>query len=95
MLGATGSAHAARAKASSRRMSSQWTTATTASCEKDFLEPDRLSPWRSWHAIHGMENLIAYLEANPYSNSHKAAVITSAHKTIQELRAAMVTPWCR
>jgi hypothetical protein len=55
-----------------------------------FLESQQLSDPRALRAIHEMENLIAYLEANPYYyGGHKEAAIAKARATIDHLRAAM------
>ena len=50
----------------------------------------QLSDTRALRAIHELENLIAYLEANPsYYGGHKEAAIAKARATIEHLRAAM------
>jgi hypothetical protein len=38
----------------------------SSAARAQFPEPQELSDWRAMRAIHEMENLIAYLEANPY-----------------------------
>ena len=58
-----------------------------------FVESHEISPWRAYRAIHELEDLIAYLEANPYHyGGYKDATIAAARATIQDLRAAMGTP---
>lgn len=57
-----------------------------------FVEPlpRPISEFRAYRAIHSLENLIAYLEANPDSyGGRKEATIASARATIDNLRAAM------
>ncbi|MGP0088788.1 MAG: hypothetical protein ACLPKB_02340 [Xanthobacteraceae bacterium] len=55
-----------------------------------FLESQQLSDPRALRAIHELQNLIAYLEANPYYyGGHKEAAIAKARATIDHLRAAM------
>jgi hypothetical protein len=62
----------------------------SSAARAQFLEPQELSDWRAMRAIHEMENLIAYLEANPYYyGGHKEAAIAKARATIDHLRAAM------
>ena len=58
--------------------------------QAQFVESHEISPLRSYQAIHKLENLIAYLEANPYHyGGYKDATIAAARATIQNLRAAM------
>jgi hypothetical protein len=62
----------------------------SSAARAQFPEPQELSDWRAMRAIHEMENLIAYLEANPYYyGGHKEAAIAKARATIDHLRAAM------
>ena len=50
----------------------------------------QISDFRAYRAIHELENLIAYLEANPDSyGGRKEATIAAARATIRNLRAAM------
>jgi|SRR5580658_8391960 hypothetical protein len=62
----------------------------SSSARAQFPESQELSGARAWRAIHELENLIAYLEANPnYYGGHKEAAIAKARATIDHLRAAM------
>jgi hypothetical protein len=54
------------------------------------FDTHEISRVRAYHAIHEIEDLIAYLEANPYQyGGQKAATIAAARKTILHLRATM------
>jgi hypothetical protein len=58
--------------------------------QAQFAESPQISEFRAYRAIHSLENLIAYLEANPYSyGGRKEATIASARATIRNLRATM------
>ncbi len=58
-----------------------------------YVETHEISRWRAYRAIHELEDLIAYLEANPYHyGGNKDATIAAAQKTIRNLRATMGTP---
>ncbi len=57
------------------------------------FETHEISRLRAYRAIHELEDLIAYLEANPYHyDGHKEATIAAARKTIEKLRASMGAP---
>ncbi len=53
----------------------------------------QISRLRAYRSIHELENLIAYLQANPYHyGGRKDATIAAARATIENLRAAMGAP---
>jgi hypothetical protein len=56
----------------------------------DSLHAADVTWWRAHHAIYHLENLIAYLQANPdVDESCKGPIIEAVHARILRLRAAI------